>query len=98
MADALKNARQFYTWKMPGEPDVVFSINNEAPFGWYLSEFMLANNERVPWRLRRELKLLLEGYGIRSTISVKNMMAPYRQDDAELIEVLEGELLRGAAA
>jgi len=78
VAEALKGERQFYIWRQPEAPDVVFSISAEAPFGWFLSECRLAGNERLPLRLRRDLHLMLERLGVRTRGSVEKMMNPYR--------------------
>lgn len=93
VAEALNNQRQFYIWRQPDAPEVVFAINSEKPFGWYLSEAKLADNERLPRLLREELHELLESCGIRTDGSVERMVGPYRNnlnmfmlDDLELEE------------
>jgi hypothetical protein len=80
VAEALNNKRQFYIWHHSEAPEVVFAIDGEAPFGWYLSEAKLVNNERLPRELRQELNDLLGGRGIRIDSSITQMMAPYRND------------------
>lgn len=80
VAEALKGERQYYVWHAPEAPAVVFSISAEEPFGWYLSEAKLAENESLPLKLRRELHRMLNGYGIRTDGSVEKMMGPYRND------------------
>ncbi len=80
VAEALKGERQYYIWRAPEAPAVVFSISAEAPFGWYLSEAKLAENERLPLKLRRDLHRMLKGYGVRTDGSVEKMMNPYRND------------------
>lgn len=94
VAEALNNERQFYIWRRPDAPEVVFAIDSEEPFGWYLSEAKLADNERVPRALREVLNEMLEGCGIRTGESVEAMMRPYRNDsnpfgldDLELAEM-----------
>lgn len=84
VAEALNNEHQFYIWRKPGAPEVVFSINSEAPFGWYLSECRLAKNERVPSGLAKELKALLGEHGVRTERSLERMIGPYLSDDDEL--------------
>lgn len=84
VAEALNNERQFYVWRKPGAPEVVFAINSEAPFGWHLSESRLAENLRVPWELKEELDALLEGQGVRTQRSVERMMAQYLREEDEL--------------
>jgi hypothetical protein len=69
---------QYYIWSKKDAPNVVICIQNEAPFGWFLSEMKLANNERVPGALKRELKSLLEHCGVRTIGSVEDMMRPHR--------------------
>ena len=83
VAEALNNERQFYIWRKPEAPEVVFAIDSEAPFGWYLSESRLAQNERVSWELREELDALLEGHGVRTERSVGRMMGKYLRDEEE---------------
>jgi hypothetical protein len=83
IAEALNNERQFYIWRKPGAPEVVFAIDSEAPFGWYLSESRLAENERVPRELREELDTLLEGHSVRTERSVERMMGQYLRDEDE---------------
>ncbi|MDG3039813.1 hypothetical protein [Roseicyclus marinus] len=80
VAEALKGERQFYIWSAPKAPQVVFSINSEGPFGWYLSEAKLANNEKLPLRLRRELEEVLRTCGVRVEGSVERMMNSYRSN------------------
>ena len=80
VAEALKGERQFYVWRQTDAPAVVFSISAEAPFGWYLSEAKLAENERLPLRLRRDLQQMLNGSGVRTEGSVERMMNPYNSD------------------
>ena len=77
---ALNGARQFYIWRQAEEPEVVFAIDSEAPFGWYLSESRLADNKKLPRHLRKVLSELVEGYGVRTWKSVDNLMGPYRED------------------
>ena len=84
VAEALNNERQFYIWRKPGAPEVVFAIDSEAPFGWYLSERRLAENERVPRELNEELDALLEGHGVRTERSLARMMRPYLREEDEL--------------
>lgn len=83
VAEALNNERQFYIWRKPEAPKVVFAIDSEAPFGWYLSESRLAENERVPWELREELDALLVGHGVRTERSLERMMGQYLRDEDE---------------
>ena len=83
VAEALNNERQFYIWRKPGAPEVVFGIDSEAPFGWYLSESRLAENERVPRELHKELDALLEGHGVRTERSVARMMGKYLREEDE---------------
>ena len=80
VAEALKAERQYYIWRAPEAPAVVFSISAEAPFGWYLSEAKLAENERLPLNLRRDLDRMLNDCGVRTDGSVEKMMNPYRND------------------
>lgn len=81
VAEALKGARQFFVWRTPNkEPAVVFAINNEVPFGWFLAEAKLAGNERVPRPRREELMALLAAQGIRTEGSVKKMMGSHWSD------------------
>ena len=47
---------------------------------WYLSEAKLAENERLPLKLRRDLHRMLNGCGVRTDGSVEKMMGPYRND------------------
>jgi hypothetical protein len=78
VAEALKGEHQYYIWSKKDTPAVVACIQNEAPFGWFLSEMKLAKNERVPGALKRELKSLLEHCGVRTVGSVEDMMRPHR--------------------
>lgn len=78
VAEALNGERQFYIWRQPKAPTVVFAIDSEAPFGWYLSEAKLAKNERLPVKLQQDLRQMLTSRGIRSEVSVETMMHPYR--------------------
>jgi hypothetical protein len=80
VAEALKGERQFYIWRAPDAPEVVFAITCEAPFGWYLSEARLAENERLPLKLRRNLHRMLNVHRVRTEGSVEKMMNPYRSD------------------
>ncbi len=83
VAKALNNERQFYIWRKPGAPEVVFAIDSEAPFGWYLSESRLAGNKQVPWQLDEELDALLEGHGVRTERSLERMMGKYLREAGE---------------
>lgn len=88
---ALNGTRQFYIWRQSGEPDVVFAIDSEVPFAWYLSEHRLADNEKLPRYLRKALFDLVAGYRIRTSRSVESLMRPYREevnmfDDMDLVE------------
>jgi hypothetical protein len=78
VAEALKGEHQYYVWSKKDAPEVVACIQNEAPFGWFLSEMKLQDNRRVPSALNRELKSLLEHCGVRTVASVENMMRPHR--------------------
>lgn len=83
VAEALNNERQFYIWRKPGAPEVVFAIDSEAPFGWYLSESRLADNERVPREQGEELDTLLEAHGVRTERSLARLMGPYLREEDE---------------
>lgn len=85
VAEALNNERQFYIWRKPDMPDVVFAIDSEAPFGWFLSESRLAKNEWLQWELREELHALLEGQGVRTERSLKRLMGKYLREEDNLI-------------
>lgn len=78
VAEALKGEHQYYVWSKKDAPEVVVCIQNEAPFGWFLSETKLEGNQRVPSALKRELKNLLEHCGVRTVGSVEDMMRPHR--------------------
>lgn len=78
VAEALKGEHQYYVWSKKDAPEVVVCIQNEAPFGWFLSETKLEDNQRVPSALKRELKNLLELCGVRTVGSVEDMMRPHR--------------------
>lgn len=78
VAEALNGERQFYLWKQEKQSPAVFSIDSEAPFGWYLSDAQLRNNIRLPRGRREVLKNLLECEGVRTGRSVENMMRYYR--------------------
>lgn len=80
VAEALNNERQFYVWRAPGAPAVVFAIDSEAPFGWFLSEAKLAENGRLPRDLREDLHRMLAEQGIRTDGSVDKLLRPYRND------------------
>jgi len=80
VAEALNNERQYYLWHQSEAPEVVFAINREGPFGWYLSEAKLVDNARLPRKLRQKLNDKLGGHGIRTDASVEMMMEPYRND------------------
>lgn len=80
VAEALNNERQFYVWRAPGAPAVVFAIDSEAPFGWVLSEAKLAENARLPRDLREDLHRMLDDQGIRTDGSVEKLLRPYRND------------------
>lgn len=84
VAEGLRGDHQYYIWSKPAAPEVVVCIRHEAPFGWYLAECQLADNERVPPRLKKELKALLAHCGIRTTGSVENLMRPYRDAPDEI--------------
>ena len=81
---ALNGARQFYIWRQSGEPDVMFAIDSEAPFSWYLSEHRLADNEMLPRYLRKALFDLVAGYRIRTSRSIESLMELYVKDLEEL--------------
>lgn len=70
--------------RQPEAPEVVFAIDSETPFGWYLSESRLAQNERVPWELAEEPEALLDGHGVRTERSLARMMGPYLREEDEL--------------
>ncbi len=91
VAEAIRGERQYYVWEKRGEPAVVFAISADKPFGWHLSECKLAQNERVPEPLSRELESLLEFAGVRTTGSIENMMGHFlnRHCDDELDEILQ---------
>lgn len=78
VAEALRGDHQYYIWSKASAPEVVLCIRHEAPFGWYLAECQLADNERVPPCLKKELKALLAHCDIRTTGSVENLMLTYR--------------------
>lgn len=77
IAEALNNERQFYIWRKPEAPEVVFAIDSEMPFGWRLSESRLIENIRLPRELKLELEALLEAQGIRTGRSVEGIMHGY---------------------
>jgi hypothetical protein len=84
VAEGLRGDHQYYIWSRASAPEVVVCIRHEAPFGWYLAECQLADNERVPPRLKKDLKALLAHCGIRTTGSVENLMRPYRNGPDEI--------------
>lgn len=81
VAESLKGAHQYYVWTKKGAPAVVLCLQNEAPFGWYLSEAKLAENQHLPRTLRKELHALLEHCGVRTGGSLEAMIRPYRQQE-----------------
>lgn len=80
VAEALRGELQYYVWRRPDAPEVVFAIKNDAPFGWYLSEAKLTKNGRLPSPLRRDLHRILESLGVRTNDCVENIMWGYRKD------------------
>lgn len=86
VSDALNNNRQFYIWRQPDAPDVVFAIDREAPFGWYLSEARFAENQLISQQMRRDLAELLKSHGIRTAGTIEAMLQPYRRDVGFLID------------
>lgn len=92
VAEAIRGERQYYVWEKQGEPAVVFCICADRPFGWYLNEYRLAHNRRVPEALATELENLLQDLGIRTTGSLESIMCHFVSrpgDEAELDELLE---------
>lgn len=84
VTEALKGLHQYYVWSRKGAPAVVLCIQNEAPFGWYLSEMKLANNRSVRGDLKAEVLSLLEHCGVRTGASVENMMRRHRSTDEQI--------------
>jgi len=69
---ALENRQQFYVWRRHNAPSIVFAITREEPFGWYLGEASLAENDDLSLELWMELDALVQAYGIRTTGSIKD--------------------------
>lgn len=82
--EALHGERQYYVWSKPGAAEVVFAIQNDTPYGWYLIEAKHKNNEPLHEELERELQLLLHGLGVKRSFSlgqhIRDFFAPSRDD------------------
>jgi hypothetical protein len=73
VAEALRGENQYYLWQKPGQPSVVFTISNDTPFGWYLSEARHEQNAKLTPNLSKELHRLLCDLGIARTNSMEQL-------------------------
>lgn len=84
VTEALKGLHQYYVWSRKGAPSIVLCIQNDAPFGWHLSEMKLANNRSVRGDLKAEVHSLLEHCGVRTGASVEDMMRRHRRTEEQI--------------
>jgi hypothetical protein len=84
VAEALRGERQYYLWRKPGQPEVVFEICNDAPFGWYLAQARHEKNEKLSPDLAEELRQKLCDFGILRTNSMEQLTRPFLEDGEDL--------------
>jgi hypothetical protein len=72
--EAIRGDHQYYVWRPDGEPPVVFQIKPDGPFGWYLGDHRLKENEPVPEDLKTRLKGVLSGLGITRDEPIESLM------------------------
>lgn len=91
VAEGLRGVRQYYIWHAPDSPPVLFSIDADPPFGWFLSECRLKNNEPLPDALTDAFRARLVALGIRRDCSIEELMKPFRgRNSATLDAILRG--------
>ena len=81
---ALRGECQFYCWAPPSHEPVVFSIFNDAPFGWCLQHCAYQGNSRVPPAVRQQLEGRLNDFGIRDGRPMGRLMRPFRTEVNDL--------------
>lgn len=81
---ALRGECQFYCWGPPSHEPVVFSIFNDAPFGWCLQQCAYRGNARVPPAARQQLQVRLNDFGIRDGRPMGRLMRPFRTEVNDL--------------
>lgn len=81
---ALRGECQFYCWEPPFHEPVVFSIFNDAPFGWCLQYCFYRGNSRVPPDVRQQLQDRLSEFGIRDGRPMGRLMRPFRTEVNDL--------------
>lgn len=77
IADGIKGRSQFYVFNDGVDEPVIFSIANEGPFGWYLEEYRLPRNRKVPLFKYRQLMALMKTHRVRLHGPVEKLMEPY---------------------
>jgi hypothetical protein len=80
LVEARKGYRQYYVWTRDDGPPVLFSIRDDGPFGWYLDQAKLAENEPLSPPLRQELEELVSQSGIRLQGSFESLIRPFRNE------------------
>lgn len=90
---ALRGLNQFYTWEPSEAEPVVFSIVNDAPFGWCLQQCAHRGNARVSPETRQRLCTLIAPYGVREGRAMGWLMRPFRTgiDDIDFEELMAPE-------
>ena len=87
--EAMRGDRQYYIWRKPGAAEVVFSIQNDAPFGWFLSEAKHEQNNPLSSEMEEELRLMLCEMGFVRTHSMEQMTRPFLSIDEDHFDLFD---------
>jgi hypothetical protein len=89
VAEALRGERQYYIWRKPGQPEVVFEICNDAPFGWYLSEARHEKNAKLSSDLSDDLRKSLQDLGVTRSNSMEQLTRPFIDGENEFEDLTD---------
>lgn len=89
VAEALRGERQYYIWRKPGQPDVVFEICKDAPFGWYLSEARHEKNAKLNSAMSADLCQSLADFGITRSNSMEQLTRPFLDGENEFEDLAD---------
>jgi hypothetical protein len=79
VAEAQSGMIQYYTWTSTSGTTVIFSITQEPPFGWFLSELKRPGNEQVSPETLEELRTILRECGVSRRTSVEGLMSTFHE-------------------
>ena len=70
---AVRGEKQYYVWRRSGAAELVFALQNDNPFGWYLIDAKHEGDEEPSAQTVEELRLFLRAFGITRPKAMERM-------------------------